>query len=120
MAVVRDDLKLTQGANRKHVIASVAIHHPGRLLAGWMCDALRPASHLYGFNWLWGIPGYGDRLGHGYHSVLLFRLAIGIIGASFVITQHHTSIMFRHAWSALPIALASRLGQILAEALRNG
>ncbi|RZK87542.1 MAG: MFS transporter, partial [Pedobacter sp.] len=29
-----------------------------------------------------------------YTSFLLFRLAIGVIGASFVITQFHTSIMF--------------------------
>ena len=29
-----------------------------------------------------------------YTSFLVFRLAIGIIGASFVITQFHTSVMF--------------------------
>lgn len=33
-------------------------------------------------------------LSHSYKSFLLFRLAIGIIGASFVITQFHTSMMF--------------------------
>jgi NNP family nitrate/nitrite transporter-like MFS transporter len=31
---------------------------------------------------------------HSYESFLLFRLAIGVIGASFVITQYHTSVMF--------------------------
>jgi NNP family nitrate/nitrite transporter-like MFS transporter len=31
---------------------------------------------------------------HDYTSFLLFRLAIGAIGASFVITQYHTSVMF--------------------------
>jgi len=31
---------------------------------------------------------------HSYASFLLFRLVIGIIGASFVITQFHTSVMF--------------------------
>ena len=29
-----------------------------------------------------------------YETFLLFRLAIGVIGASFVITQYHTSVMF--------------------------
>jgi NNP family nitrate/nitrite transporter-like MFS transporter len=33
-------------------------------------------------------------LSNSYLSFLLFRLSIGIIGASFVITQYHTSIMF--------------------------
>ena len=33
-------------------------------------------------------------LANSYESFLLFRLAIGIVGASFVITQYHTSVMF--------------------------
>jgi NNP family nitrate/nitrite transporter-like MFS transporter len=36
----------------------------------------------------------GIGLSHSYETFLLFRLAIGMIGASFVITQYHTSIMF--------------------------
>lgn len=33
-------------------------------------------------------------LSQTYEQFLLFRLAIGVIGASFVITQYHTSVMF--------------------------
>jgi NNP family nitrate/nitrite transporter-like MFS transporter len=33
-------------------------------------------------------------LANSYETFLLFRLAIGVIGASFVITQYHTSVMF--------------------------
>lgn len=33
-------------------------------------------------------------LADSYSSFLLFRLAIGVIGASFVITQYHTTLMF--------------------------
>jgi NNP family nitrate/nitrite transporter-like MFS transporter len=36
----------------------------------------------------------GIGLSNSYESFLLFRLAIGVIGASFVITQYHTSVMF--------------------------
>ena len=36
----------------------------------------------------------GIGLAQSYESFLLFRLAIGAIGASFVITQYHTSMMF--------------------------
>ena len=33
-------------------------------------------------------------MSQSYESFLLFRLAIGVIGASFVVTQYHTSVMF--------------------------
>ena len=33
-------------------------------------------------------------LANSYETFLLFRLGIGVIGASFVITQYHTSVMF--------------------------
>ena len=38
--------------------------------------------------------GDGSRPGARLQTFLLFRLAIGAIGASFVITQYHTSVMF--------------------------
>ena len=94
MAVVRDDLKLTKAQIGNTVIASVAITILARLLAGWMCDRYGPRRTYTALLALGAFPVMGIGLAHGYHSFLLFRLAIGIIGASFVITQHHTSIMF--------------------------
>src|SRR5690606_7035609 len=43
---------------------------------------------------LGSLPVMGIGLANSYESFLLFRLAIGVVGASFVITQHHTSLMF--------------------------
>lgn len=40
------------------------------------------------------IPLMTIGLSHSYESFLLFRLVIGVLGASFVITQYHTSVMF--------------------------
>ncbi|MCH5683950.1 hypothetical protein LWM68_06535 [Niabella sp. W65] len=40
------------------------------------------------------IPVMCVGLAESYTSFLLFRLAISVIGASFVITQFHTSMMF--------------------------
>ena len=37
---------------------------------------------------------YGVAAANSYESFLFFRLLIGAIGASFVITQYHTSVMF--------------------------
>ena len=40
------------------------------------------------------LPVIAVGFAHDYTTFLLFRLAIGTIGASFVITQFHTSMMF--------------------------
>jgi NNP family nitrate/nitrite transporter-like MFS transporter len=49
------------------------------------------------YSWLLALgalPVMGIGLARDYETFLLFRLAIGAIGASFVITQFHTSVMF--------------------------
>ena len=43
---------------------------------------------------LGSLPVMGIGLAHDFTTFLLFRVAIGAIGASFVITQYHTSVMF--------------------------
>jgi NNP family nitrate/nitrite transporter-like MFS transporter len=43
---------------------------------------------------LGSLPDMGIGLAHDYATFLLFRLVIGGIGASFVITQYHSSVMF--------------------------
>lgn len=94
MAVVRDDLKLTKAQIGNTVIASVAITVLARLLTGWLCDRFGPRRTYTALLLLGAFPVMGIGLAHSYQSFLLFRLAIGLVGASFVITQHHTSVMF--------------------------
>jgi NNP family nitrate/nitrite transporter-like MFS transporter len=94
MAVVREDLKLTKAQIGNTVIASVAITVLARLLAGWLCDRFGPRRTYAALLVLGAFPVMGIGLAHSYQSFLLFRLAIGLIGASFVVTQYHTSIMF--------------------------
>ena len=94
MAVVRDDLKLTKAQIGNTVIASVAITIFARLLAGWLCDRFGPRRTYSALLVLGALPVMGIGLSHSYSSFLFFRLAIGLIGASFVLTQYHTSIMF--------------------------
>lgn len=43
---------------------------------------------------LGSLPVMGIGLVHSYEGLLWARLAIGVIGASFVVTQYHTSTMF--------------------------
>jgi NNP family nitrate/nitrite transporter-like MFS transporter len=94
MPVVRKDLALTQDQIGNIIIASVSITIFARLLFGWLCDKIGPRL-CYSILLVCGsLPVMLIGLSHSYESFLLFRLAIGVIGASFVITQYHTSTMF--------------------------
>jgi len=94
MPVVRQDLGLTKEQIGNCIIASVSITILVRLAMGWLCDRIGPRLAYTILLILGSIPVMGIGFAHDYHSFLLFRLAIGAIGASFVITQYHTSVMF--------------------------
>ena len=94
MAVVRDELQLTKAQVGNTIIASVAITIVARLFIGWLCDRIGPRLCYTWLLILGSIPVMGIGLADDYVTFLLFRLAIGAIGGSFVITQYHTSVMF--------------------------
>ncbi|MCA9229987.1 MAG: MFS transporter [Planctomycetales bacterium] len=94
MAVVRKELELTPQQVGNTIIASVAITILARLFIGWLCDRIGPRL-CYTFLLMFGsLPVMAIGLSHEYFTFLMFRLGIGVIGASFVITQYHTSVMF--------------------------
>ena len=94
MPIVREDLGLTKSQIGNIIIASVAITIFARLLFGWLCDKIGPRLSYSILLILGSIPVMFIGLSNSYESFLLFRLAIGVIGASFVVTQYHTSVMF--------------------------
>ena len=94
MAIVRDDLQLTKAEIGNTIIASVAVTMVARLVVGWLCDRIGPRITYSALLIVGSIPVMTIGLANNYESFLLFRLGIGIIGASFVITQYHTSVMF--------------------------
>ena len=94
MVYVRDELGLTKTQIGNIIIASVAITIFARLLVGWLCDRIGPRIAYSILLILGSIPVMCIGLADSYLSFMMFRLAIGIIGASFVITQYHTSVMF--------------------------
>ena len=94
MVLVREDLGLTSTQVGNTIIASVAITIVARLLTGWLCDRIGPRLAYSGLLVLGSLPVMGIGLAQSYETFLLFRLAIGVIGASFVITQYHTTVMF--------------------------
>ncbi|MCD9015772.1 MFS transporter [Parachryseolinea silvisoli] len=94
MPVVREDLGLSKAQIGNIIIASVSITIFARLLFGWLCDKIGPRISYSALLILGSIPVMLIGLSNSYESFLLFRLAIGVIGASFVVTQYHTSVMF--------------------------
>jgi len=94
MPVIRDQLHLTKAQIGNLTIASVAITVLVRMVIGWLCDHIGPRRAYTWLLILGSLPVMTVGLAHDYSTFLLFRLAIGAIGASFVITQYHTSVMF--------------------------
>jgi NNP family nitrate/nitrite transporter-like MFS transporter len=94
MPVIRDELHLTKAQTGNSIIASVALAVLGRLLMGWLCDRIGPRKTHSWLLILGALPVMGIGFSHDYTTFLIFRLTIGLIGSSFVVTQYHTSIMF--------------------------
>src|SRR6188768_3846746 len=94
MPVIRSEFHLTKAQIGNIVIASVAVTVLARLFVGWMCDRFGPRRVYAGLLVLGALPVMGIGVAHDYTSFLIFRLAIGAVGASFVVTQYHTCAMF--------------------------
>lgn len=94
MVIVRDELNLTKTQIGNTIIASVAITIIARLIIGRLCDKYGPRLTYTFLLILGSIPVMSIGFARTYETFLLFRLGIGAIGAAFVITQYHTSVMF--------------------------
>lgn len=94
MIIVREELELTKSQVGWSIIASVAVTIFARFFIGWLCDRIGPRMAYTYLLTLGAFPVAGIGLAQSFEVFLFFRLLIGIIGASFVITQYHTSVMF--------------------------
>jgi len=94
MPTIRVELHLTKAEVGNCIIASVSATIIARLFIGKLCDTWGPRKTAIRLLLVGSIPVFLVGLAHDYTTFLLFRLAIGVIGASFVITQFHTSMMF--------------------------
>ncbi|MFL9925023.1 MFS transporter [Herbaspirillum lusitanum] len=94
MPVIKGEFNLTPGQIANINIAAVAVTILVRLIIGPMCDRFGPRKAYTGLLLVGAIPVIGVAFSQSYESFLFFRLLIGAVGASFVITQYHTSVMF--------------------------
>lgn len=94
MPLIKGEFGFTKDQIANMNIAAVAVTIFVRLLVGPLCDQVGPRRTYTGLLLLGAIPVIGIAFAKSYTGFLFFRLCIGAIGASFVITQYHTSVMF--------------------------
>lgn len=112
MPIIREDLGLTKGQIGNTIVAAVSMTIFARLLIGRLCDTLGPRLTYTILLVISAIPVLGIGFANSYESFLLFRLGIGVIGASFVITQFHTSAMFAPKIKGTANAVAGGWGNL--------
>ena len=94
MPQVIKDLGLTPQQKYNSIIAAVSGTIFARLLLGKLCDKYGPRLCYTWMLLLGSLPVIGIAFVQNYEQFLFCRILIGFIGASFVITQVHTSLMF--------------------------
>ncbi len=94
MPIIKGEFHLTGDQIANINIAAVAITIIVRMAVGPLCDKYGPRLAYTWMLILGAVPVIGIAFATSYEVFLVFRLAIGAIGASFVITQFHTSMMF--------------------------
>lgn len=94
MGVIRIELGLTKDQVGWCIIGSVAITVIARMVVGRLCDRYGPRRTYSTLLIVGSLPVMGIAFARDFQTFLLFRVLIGGIGASFVVTQYHTSVMF--------------------------
>lgn len=94
MPLIKAEFGLSKDQIANINIAAVAVTILVRLVVGPICDRFGPRRAYTWLLLLGAVPVFGLAFAQTYETFLFFRVAIGAIGASFVITQYHTSVMF--------------------------
>src|SRR6188768_1223699 len=93
-ATIGPDLGLSKAQKITAFMASVGVTIFARLLLGYLCDRIGPRKAYVGLLCFGALAVGGSSFAHSWETYLLSRLCIGVIGAAFVITQYHTTVMF--------------------------
>lgn len=94
MPVIRADLDLTPDQIANINIAAVCGTIFVRIAIGPLCDRCGARRTYAWLLALGAVPVVAIAFAQSYETFLFWRLCIGAIGASFVVTQFHTSVMF--------------------------
>jgi len=112
MPAIREDLGLTPRQIADSAIASVAVTILARVAIGRALDRHGP-RRVYAWLLASGsLPVLAMAFVASYEAFLLCRAAIGVLGASFVVTQLHTSRMFAPSVVGTANAMAAGWGNL--------
>lgn len=93
-STIGPDLDLTKTQKITAFIASVGVTIFARLIIGTLCDKIGPRKSYVYLLIFGAVAVSASSFVTTWETYLVSRMAIGVIGASFVITQYHTSVMF--------------------------
>ncbi len=94
MPLIKNALGLSKGEIENINIAAVFVTIFVRIVIGPLCDRFGPRRAYTWLLPLGALPVFGLAFSQNYATFIFFRLCIGAIGASFVISQYHASVMF--------------------------
>ncbi len=94
MPLIKNALGLSKGEIENINIAAVFVTIFVRIVIGPLCDRFGPRRAYTWLLLLGALPVFGLAFSQNYATFIFFRLCIGAIGASFVISQYHASVMF--------------------------
>jgi len=112
MPTIREEFHLSKAQIGNLIIVSVSSTIIARLVIGRLCDTWGPRKTAIRLLLVGSIPVFLVGLAKDYTTFLLFRAAIGLIGASFVVTQFHTSMMFAKNIKGTANAVAGGWGNL--------
>ena len=107
-STIGPDLHLDKAQKVTAFIASVGVTIFARLVIGYFCDLLGPRKSYVGLLVFGAFTVAISSFVHSYETYLITRMMLGVIGASFVMTSYHTSVMF--APNCVGIANATTAG----------
>lgn len=93
-ATIGPDLGLSKAQKITAFMASVGVTIFARLIIGYLCDRIGPRKAYVGLLCFGAAAVAGSSFAYSWETYLFSRLCIGVIGAAFVITQYHTTVMF--------------------------
>ena len=111
-STIGPDLGLTRSQKLTAFMCSVGVTIFARVLVGWMCDRIGPRKCYVGLLLFGAFAVGASALAYDWRSYLLTRAMIGVIGASFVITQYHTSMVFQPRVVGLANATSAGWGNL--------
>lgn len=92
--LLRQELRLSPADVSNAMLASVAVTVFARVAVGSLCDRFGPRRVYTGLLLVSALPVASLAFVRSAEAFIAARLAIGIVGAAFVVTQYHMAQMF--------------------------